>query len=129
MEAANHSSTTPLFHCRVPLRHKHRQTFARAAGFQELRHRQFMAAVAAITQRGDEFRRAVGQNDVALEHNGIAGKVHRFFRHNIDQFLHVLADGALAVFVKGRRKPNGRAIGQRTKASIEMVKTRIDKFD
>jgi hypothetical protein len=32
MESANHSSTTPLFHCRVPLRHKHRQTFARAVG-------------------------------------------------------------------------------------------------
>src|SRR3984893_2861397 len=87
-----------------------------------------MAAVAAITQRGNEFRRAFRQNDVTFEHNGIARKVHRFGWHNIDKVLHLLADGALAVFVEGRRKPNGRAIGQRTKTSIEMGTTWIDKF-
>ena len=55
--------------------------------------------------------------------------MHRLFRQDIDQFGHMFADGALPVFIEGCRKPNRRAIGQRTKAGIEMIKARIDKFD
>src|SRR5712692_11848397 len=41
----------------------------------------------------------------------------------------MFSDGALAVFVECVRKPNGCAVGQRTKASIEVIKARIDKLD
>ena len=41
----------------------------------------------------------------------------------------MIADGALAVFVERRRKPDRAAIGQRTEAGIEMIKARIDQFD
>ncbi len=88
-----------------------------------------MAVVAALSQRGGEFRRAFGQNNVVLEHNRVAGKTNRFFRGNIDQVSYMLADCPLAVFIECSRKPDGRAIGQRAKTGIEMLKARIDKFD
>src|SRR5262249_22775175 len=40
----------------------------------------------------------------------------------------MFANGVLAVLVKRRRKPNDRAIGQRTKASVEVIEAGIDKF-
>src|SRR6266699_59247 len=40
----------------------------------------------------------------------------------------MLSDRALAVLVEGRWKPKRPAIGKRTKASVEMVKTRINEF-
>src|SRR5438093_13431115 len=54
--------------------------------------------------------------------------MHRLFRQDIDQFGHMFADGALPVFIEGFRKPDRRAIGQRTKAGVQMIKARIDKF-
>ena len=96
-------------HCfiRSPrLRHEHRQTFAGAAGFQELRHRQFMAAITAIFQRGDECRRAFRQNNVAIEHDRVAGEMRGFFRQNIDQ---------LAICVRGWRAARIRQTPLETK--------------
>src|SRR6266446_2457537 len=39
------------------------------------------------------------------------------------------ANGALAVFIEGRREPDRTTVGQRTKAGIEVIKTRIDQLD
>src|SRR6266404_7802253 len=39
------------------------------------------------------------------------------------------ANGALAVFIKGRREPDRAIVGQRTKAGIEVIKTWIDQLD
>src|SRR5712691_8394747 len=113
----------------LALRQKHRETFARAASFDEFAHRQFVAAIKTVTQRGHEFRRAFRQNDFALNDNGIARKMHRLFRQDIDQFGHMFADCALPVFIEGRGEPNGGPIWQRTKASVEMIEPRIDKLD
>ena len=88
-----------------------------------------MAAVTALAQSSHQFGRALRQHNVAIEHDGVATKMDRFFLFDFDQLAYVFSNGALAVFVERRRKPNGRAIGQRTKTSIEMVKTRIDKFN
>ena len=41
----------------------------------------------------------------------------------------MIANGALAVFIKRRREPDRAAIRQRTKASVEMIKARIDQLD
>src|SRR5437667_320781 len=63
-----------------------------------------MASVAATSQRGDEFGRAFRHNDVALDHNGIATKMHCLLRCDVDQIGNVLginclptASAALAV--------------------------------
>ena len=87
-----------------------------------------MAAVAAILQLGHELGRAFGQNDIAVDHDGVTGKVRRFFRCDVDQISHVLSDCALPVLVERIWKPKRPAIRQRTKASIKMVKTRINQF-
>src|SRR5205807_1722825 len=60
--------------------------------------------------------------------DGVATKVHCLFRCDVDQLRNVFANGVLSVFVERSRKPNGRAVGQRTKTSVEMVKAWIDKF-
>src|SRR5882724_5545244 len=54
--------------------------------------------------------------------------MHRLLRCDVDQIGNVLANGVLAVFIESSGKPNRRAVGQRAKASVEMIKTRIDKF-
>ena len=88
-----------------------------------------MAGVAAIPQGRDQLRGAFGQNDVAIEHNGVAGKVCGFFRCHIDQIAQMIPNCALSVFIERRRKPNCPAIRQRTKTGIDVIKARIDQFD
>src|SRR5438105_7545571 len=73
------------------LRQKQNQTFAGAAGFKELGHRELMTSVVAISQGGDEFGRAFGQDNVALNYNGIATKMHRLVRCDVDQIGNVFA--------------------------------------
>ena len=87
-----------------------------------------MTAVAAIAQGGDKFGRAFGQNDVALNHDSVATKMHCLFRRDIDQIGDVFANCVLAVFVERGWKPKRAAIRGRTKTGVEMVKARIDKF-
>src|SRR5437899_11881754 len=53
----------------------------------------------------------------------------RFVFIDIDELGHVSANRALTVFVKRIWKPESAAIGQRTKAGVEMVKTRVDQLD
>src|SRR5439155_11156512 len=77
----------------LPLRHKHGETFAGAAGLDEFAHRQFVAAVTAFAQRGDEGGCAFRQNNVALEHDRVTGKMHRFLRQNVDKVGHMVANG------------------------------------
>ena len=77
----------------------------------------------------NEIWGAFRQHDVALEHNGVAGKTLRFLFFDIDQLRHVRANGTLTIFIKRRWKPDRTAIGQRTKAGVEMVKTRVDQLD
>jgi len=76
--------TTVLSQNSFPLRQKHRETFARAAGFQKFAHRQFMTTVAALVEGSDEFRRAFRQNNIVLEHNRVAGKTSGFFGRDVD---------------------------------------------
>ena len=90
----------------LPLRHKHRQAFARAAGFEKFRHRQLVAGLAAIAQNGDKLRRAFGQNDVAIEHHGVTREMRGFFRRYLDQISEMIADRALPVFIEGIGKPD-----------------------
>src|SRR6476620_1989511 len=54
--------------------------------------------------------------------------MHCFFRCDIDQISHVLTDRALPVFIEGGRKPKPPTVWQRTKARINVVKTRIDQL-
>ena len=54
--------------------------------------------------------------------------MHCLVRYDVDQIRNVFANGVLSVFVERRWKPNRRAVGERTKTSIEMVKAWIDKF-
>src|SRR5438552_3526863 len=110
------------------LRQKESQAFAGAAGFKEFGHWELMASVAATSQRGDEFGRAFRHNNVALNHNGIATKMHCLLRCDVDQIGNVLANGVLTVFIESSGKPNRRAIGQRAKTSVEMIKARIDQL-
>jgi hypothetical protein len=51
------------------------------------------------------------------------------FFHHIDQARDVIADGALAVFIESGREPNGAATGERTEASVDVIKARIDQLD
>src|SRR4029077_14728264 len=88
-----------------------------------------MTVIAPLLQRGDELRRALRQNNVAIEHDGVTAKVDRFFRFDIDQVSHMLADRPLAVIVECWGKPDRAAIGQRAETSIEMIKAGIDQFD
>jgi hypothetical protein len=111
------------------LRHKHGETFAGAAGFDEFGHRQLVAAVAALLQLRHELGRAFGQNDVAIDHHGVTRKVHRLFRCDIDQIGHVLPECALPVFIECIWKPKTTAVRQRTKTRIKVIKTRIDQLD
>src|SRR5437588_10535493 len=53
----------------------------------------------------------------------------RFVFIDIDELGHVSANRALTVFVKRIWKPESAAVGQRTKAGVEMVKTRVDQLD
>src|SRR6478735_3698657 len=55
--------------------------------------------------------------------------MRRLFFDHIDQAWDVIADGALAVFIESGREPNGAAIGERTEASIDVIKARIDQLD
>ena len=88
-----------------------------------------MAGVAAITQERDQLRGAFWQNDVAIEHHGVAGKMRGFFRCHVDQTAQLIPDCVLSIFIERRRKPNGSAIRQRTKAGIDVIKARIDQLD
>jgi len=87
-----------------------------------------MTPVAAPSQCGDEFGRAFRHNDIALDHDGVATEMHRLFRCDVDQIGNVLANGVLTVFIEGSGKPNRRAVGQRAKTSVEMIKARIDQL-
>ena len=88
-----------------------------------------MAGVAALTQRRDQLRRALWQNDVAIEHDRVAGELGGFFRRHVDQVVQTIPDRALSVLIERRRKPNCSAIGQRTKAGIDVIKAWIDQLD
>src|SRR5204863_16257 len=63
-----------------------------------------------------------------LNHDGIATKMHCLLRCDVDQIGNVLANGVLTVFIESSGKPNRRAIGQRAKTSVEMIKARIDQL-
>ena len=76
--------TAPCLRHAFGLRHKHRETFARAAGFDEFAHRQLMAAVAAILQLCRELWRAFGQDNVVIENDGIARKMCRLLWRDVD---------------------------------------------
>src|ERR1700719_4729120 len=107
---------------------KQSQTFTGPARFKKFGHRKLMTSVAAIGQGSDELGRALRHNNIALHHDGIATKMHCLVWRDVDQIGNVFANGVLTVFVEGSGKPNGRAVGQRTKTSVEMIKARIDKF-
>src|SRR5262245_36489648 len=62
--------TLPSLQC-FSLRHKHGETFAGAAGFDEFAHWQRVTAVAALSQLRHELGRAFGQDDVAVDHHGV----------------------------------------------------------
>src|ERR1041384_8247973 len=87
-----------------------------------------MTCVAALGQSRDELGRALRKNDVAIDHDRVATKMHRFLGRYVDQIRNVFANRMLAVFIERRREPDRASIGQRTKAGIEMIKARIDKF-
>ena len=55
--------------------------------------------------------------------------MHRLLRLDVDQIMEVIANRALAVFIERRREPKRAAVGQRAKAGIDVVKTRIDQLD
>src|SRR5687768_8237055 len=55
--------------------------------------------------------------------------MRRLFRFDVDQIAKVIADGALAIFIERVRKPKCATIGQRAKASIDMIESRIDQLD
>ena len=88
-----------------------------------------MTLVAASNQGGDKLGCAFGQDDFPLNHDGVATEMHRLFRDDIDQIGNVFANGVLPVFVECSGTPKGRAVWQRTKTSVEMIKAWIDKFD
>ena len=88
-----------------------------------------MADVAAVAEGRDQFRRAFGQNDVAIEHDGVAGKMDRFFFGHVNQVAEVFADRALAVFIERFWEPECATIGQRTKTGVDVVKARIDQLN
>jgi hypothetical protein len=67
-----------------PLRQKHRETFARAAGLRNSLIGSSWQRVAALVQGSDEFRRAFRQNNIVLEHNRVAGKTNCLFWRNVD---------------------------------------------
>src|SRR6266446_5798754 len=56
----------------LSLRQEHGETFAGAAGFDEFAHRQFVATIAALLQCNYELRRALGQDDIPLDNDGVA---------------------------------------------------------
>ena len=87
-----------------------------------------MTSVAAISQSGDQFGRAFRQNDIAFNHDGVATKMHRLIGCDVDQIGNVFANCVRTVFVERGGKPSGRSVGQRTKASVEMIKARIDQL-
>jgi hypothetical protein len=55
--------------------------------------------------------------------------MHRFLRCDVDQIGNVLTNGVLTVFIERSGKPNRRAVGQRAKTGVEMIKTRIDQLN
>jgi len=55
--------------------------------------------------------------------------MHGFFRLDVNQISQMIANRALAIFIKRGGKPKGPAIRQRTEAGIDVVKTRIDQLD
>ena len=113
----------------LPLRHEHCQAFTSTAGFEELAHGKRVAGVAAIAQRRNQLGGAFGQDDVAIEDNGVAGKMRGFLGLDVDQIAQVIADRMLPVFIERRREPDGAAIRQRAKAGVDMIKARIDQLD
>src|SRR5437762_12814191 len=88
-----------------------------------------MATISPVRLRFNKILGAFRQHDVPLEHDGVAGKTFRLLFFDVDQLLHVRTYGTLSVFIKRRWKPNRAAVGQRTKAGVEMVKTRVDQLD
>ena len=61
---------TPSLQC-FSLRHKHRETFVGATGFDEFGHWQRVTAVAALLQRRHEVGRACGQHDIVVDYYGV----------------------------------------------------------
>src|SRR5438270_11931585 len=53
----------------------------------------------------------------------------RLFFIDIDELFHVSANRELTIFVKRTWEPESTLIGQRTKASVEMIKAGIDQLD
>jgi len=88
-----------------------------------------MTGVTTVLQRRDELRRAFGQNDIAIQDDGVTGKMDRFFLGHVDQISEMIANGALAVFIEGGGKPEGAAIRQRAKTGIDVIKPRVDQLD
>ena len=111
------------------LRQKESQAFACAAGLQELGHWQRMRLPAALREGSGEFGAAFGENDLFVEDDCVAGELHRLLGRDFDPISNVLGDGALAVFIKGAREPDNAAIGQRAKASVQMVEAVLDQFE
>src|SRR5437870_5448624 len=103
---------------RIPLRQEESQTFAGAAGFEEFSHRELVSSVAAVLQSRYEFWCAFRQNDIALNHDCVATKMRRFLRCDIDEIGNMFANRVLSVFIERIRKPDRRAIWQRSKTGI-----------
>src|SRR5213082_1141138 len=87
-----------------------------------------MTLVAATSQGGGQFGRAFRQNDIAFDYDSVATEMHCLLRYDVDQIGNMFANGVLTVFVESSGKPNRRAVGQRAKTSVEMIKARIDQL-
>src|SRR5690349_16531352 len=78
----------------LALRHQHGEALAGPASLQEFRHLERMTGVAALLQLPNEFRGALREDDVAIEHDGVAAEDARFFLRDIDQVRQPIADRA-----------------------------------
>src|SRR5436309_14687439 len=88
-----------------------------------------MTTVDALLQLGHELRRALWQDDVALDHHSVTRKVRSLFRCDIDQIGQVLPNCALAIFVESVGEPKRAAVRQRAKAGIKVIEPRINQLD
>ena len=105
------------------------QALARATGFDEFAHRQFVAAIAALGQSAINFGAAIRQQDVATEQNCVAREPQSLVSRNFDQPAHVFANGSLRVFIECGGKPHRAAIAERAEARVEVIEPRVHKFD
>src|SRR5438046_1861840 len=60
---------------RGSLRQEQRETFARATGFEKLRHWERMRLEAAFGESGAKRGTIFGQDDVFAQHNGVASEM------------------------------------------------------